>query len=76
LKTAEEFLDLVHYFRVKTAKPEDAEAVNDWATGNLTEDEPLIPVIPGRPAMKVPSWWKPPQTNVMVQQIQLAKARK
>lgn len=76
LETAEEFLDLVHYFKVRHSKPEDFDKVNDQSTGNLTEDEPIVPVIPGRPAMKVPTWWKPPQTSNMVQQIQIAKMRK
>lgn len=66
----------MHYFKVKHSKPEDADDVNNWATGNLTEDKPLIPVIPGRPAMKVPSWWKPPQAAAMARQIELAKMRK
>lgn len=66
----------MHYYRLAHwTKSDDVEAANDWMTGALTPEVPLVPIAPGLPIMKMPTWWKPPQTNQMIQQIQSSKAR-
>lgn len=44
--------------------------------GELEAPIPIVPLVrqdPTKPEMKVPAWWKKPNTTAMIDQIQAAK---